>query len=467
MDDSLEEPNSFAQKPDDLQPEDDEQSSGDEEGGLDWTKLLPAAARPVIPKRGEKEFEPRAHGGTNLQTHILERSRAAMFDTLRTTRTIASKGISYGIWYPNLQRTEITIPHGIHFTTMGHSAARPTLDENGVTKVKKRLELLPEESIYLIERGTLFCWKESDVDTSHLQGFEGIAGVPMSVQQAYAEMIGKENLTLERFQVYAYLRRLGYAVTRNVAPNDSYPIPPPFDLTKRKPKQSLLARLLSPFTFTFSRVLRIFSSSFNWWKPLRLSGWVHHDYASVYRLLRFLPSGYEVPLHRPREPSPSPPSPYKIFYNVYKPSTPFKKTAPPLPDFQIVIINARTTPIPTLHELSTLFDILPELPPPLPRPRRQAYGGKPMNATTTQPSPAPTSTTIPQTPQQPPQPKTTISQRLFPSLFPSSPSEPHRKPNPFAALKQGKKIIVIAAVDNGNISFFRFSQGAFDEWPMV
>ena len=32
-------------------------------------------------------------------------------------------------------------------------------------------------------------------------------------------------------------------------------------------------------------------------------------------------------------------SPYKIFYNLYKPNTPFKKSAPPPPDFQIVVIK--------------------------------------------------------------------------------------------------------------------------------
>lgn len=111
-----------------------------------------------------------------------------------------SKGISYGIWHPLLERVEVTVSRGIHFNSMGHSVVRSTLDENGLEKVKKRLELLPEEAIYLIERGALFCWKKSDAHTAHLQGFEGIVGTPMSVQQAYAEMIGKENLTLERFQ---------------------------------------------------------------------------------------------------------------------------------------------------------------------------------------------------------------------------------------------------------------------------
>jgi len=35
------------------------------------------------------------------------------------------------------------------------------------------------------------------------------------------------------------------------------------------------------------------------------------------------------------------------------------------------------------------------------------------------------------------------------------------------ALRQGNKAVVIAAVDAGIVSFFRFGQGAFEEWPMV
>ena len=47
------------------------------------------AVRPVIPKRGEKDFEPTQGGGSGLQRHNLERARSAMFDTLRSTRTIS------------------------------------------------------------------------------------------------------------------------------------------------------------------------------------------------------------------------------------------------------------------------------------------------------------------------------------------------------------------------------------------
>jgi tRNA-splicing endonuclease subunit Sen54 len=34
-------------------------------------------------------------------------------------------------------------------------------------------------------------------------------------------------------------------------------------------------------------------------------------------------------------------------------------------------------------------------------------------------------------------------------------------------LKAGKKNVVIAAVDAGSVSFFRFGQGAFEELPMA
>jgi hypothetical protein len=48
-----------------------------------------STARPAIPKRGEKDFEPVDGGGSGLQRHNLERARSAMFDALRSTRAIS------------------------------------------------------------------------------------------------------------------------------------------------------------------------------------------------------------------------------------------------------------------------------------------------------------------------------------------------------------------------------------------
>ncbi|KAF9007910.1 tRNA-splicing endonuclease subunit sen54 N-term-domain-containing protein [Cyathus striatus] len=484
MDDSLEAPSALPPKlPEaDLAPEDDENSSGDEEdGGLDWTKLLPAASRPVIPKRGEKEFEPRGAGGTNLQLHVLERSRMAMFETLRTTRATSSKTLSYAIWYPELARAHVTITRGVHFSSMGHSAPRTVTREDGSEVVQKRLELLPEETIYLIERGSLFCYKKIGVDIENVPGLEEVPGAPISVQEAYSDMIGKEDLTLEKFQVYSYLRRLGYMITRTDPPTTYYPIPGSRPVVQSA-STSIIRRMLGFIPLWGSMLTKIVFGGLNWWKPVHISKWFHHDknYASLFRSLRFLPVGHNVQLQTPKS---DPQSPYKIFYNVYKPSTPFKKSAPPQPDFQIVVINARTTLMPTIRELTDLFDVLPELPPPVPRQRR-AYGTREPTAPampTTASTTAATNSTTPATDsaaptfqrsaraQQASLSQTSILQRLFPRLFPTITTLQNqpRRPNPFMVLKQGKKMIVVAAVDAGNTSFFRFSQGGFEELPMA
>lgn len=40
MDENLERPSTLTAKTVSVNPEDDDQSSGDEDGGLDWTKLM-------------------------------------------------------------------------------------------------------------------------------------------------------------------------------------------------------------------------------------------------------------------------------------------------------------------------------------------------------------------------------------------------------------------------------------------
>lgn len=43
--------------------------------------------KPFIPKRGEKDYEPRPTG-SSLQQHMLEKSRAAMFDAIGSARGV-------------------------------------------------------------------------------------------------------------------------------------------------------------------------------------------------------------------------------------------------------------------------------------------------------------------------------------------------------------------------------------------
>jgi tRNA-splicing endonuclease subunit Sen54 len=90
-----------------------------------------------------------------------------------------------------------------HFQTIGKN-------------VRGKEWLLPEEALFLIERGTLDCrWP-----VKRQQGDEKIHrtedGAPMSLQSAYAAFIGEGDvggkLTLEHYNVYAGLKRSGYVV---------------------------------------------------------------------------------------------------------------------------------------------------------------------------------------------------------------------------------------------------------------
>lgn len=117
----------------------------------------------------------------------------------------ASKSISYAIWIPSIARAHVTIARGTHFTAMGHSVPRSIPSKAGIPsekeKTQKRLELLPEEALYLVERGSMFCWKEEGTGDLLVPGHEDVHGTPMSVQQAYADMLGQEDLTLDKYQV--------------------------------------------------------------------------------------------------------------------------------------------------------------------------------------------------------------------------------------------------------------------------
>jgi hypothetical protein len=53
-------------------------------------------------------------------------------------------------------------------------------------------------------------------------GDDPLGELPTSLQRAYASFIGKSGLTLERYQVFARLRRLGYIVVRALTWDESY-----------------------------------------------------------------------------------------------------------------------------------------------------------------------------------------------------------------------------------------------------
>lgn len=159
--------------------------------------------------------------------------------------------------------------------------------------------------------------------------------------------------------MYAYLKRLGYVVTRVRQPTPSYPVPPPYPMQVSAIQQKSIQIALYPIRFVLSRIATLFIPTFDWWKPITISPLLgintNHRWSdtlldcttltvhtgSIFRALRFIPHGHNVPLKaKPQSPL-TEDSPYVHFFNVYKPNTPYKKTSPPVPDFAISVVRWR------------------------------------------------------------------------------------------------------------------------------
>jgi tRNA-splicing endonuclease subunit Sen54 len=139
-----------------------------------------------------------------------------------------------------------------------------------------------------------------------------------------------------------------------------------------------------------------------------------------------------------------------------------------------ILSSARKTPMPSLYELTSLYESAPLLPPPEPRkrnpPQLQGVSYKKTQAQAQARTQATTNT----------EPHIQSSKHfllrslrwILSWLWPWSnnpddhPKKPEpRKLNPFMILRAGKKTAVIAAVDAGNVNFYRFAMGAFEEGP--
>lgn len=99
---------------------------------------------------------------------------------------------------PQHSLAKVVDARGTVFDTVGFTIRRQNATH-------KRLELLPEEVLYLVERGSMLCWRESP--NAPLQEEDDIhdpvklIGEPMSVQQCFTEMLGVEGIGLEQYQV--------------------------------------------------------------------------------------------------------------------------------------------------------------------------------------------------------------------------------------------------------------------------
>lgn len=278
-----------------------------------------------------------------------------------------------------------------------------------------------------------------------------LSDLPMSLQGAYATFISDDDLTLAMYTVFAGLRRSGYTVIRaptwdnspastskkqpddTTGPDSTFtqneiasPSPPTIQqsLFHWPSLRSFLARV---FHLLFRREARSrpyerHPNSSPSLGPLVAPG-LYRSYADIYRALTLVPfhdpTSRPSRLHAPAIPNPSsntsvspPPTtcpstpttpPSRICYHVYKPTTPYRKTSPPPPDFHLAVIDARSHPtIPHLTELGTLLEEMP--------------------------------------------------------LHDPKEDEKLKKGRPEMRLKAGTRSVVLAVVDNGVVSFLRIAE---------
>ncbi|EXJ94228.1 hypothetical protein A1O1_02621 [Capronia coronata CBS 617.96] len=422
----------------------------------------------IIPKRGTKDFEPNP---TRSQASALDAARLAMHTALSAVRVHAGKNHLVGQFLPNEEdwrwdENGSGVRHGrcvvVYKFKSTHLKVMGQADRNNW------VWLLPEEALFLLERGSLdIRWPDplggendgtsaaleetihavSEGDFQHQSSQAGsepetatetstpaeqseivhaesslrqedpeVCELPMSLQGAYASFIGKDGLTLERYSVYAGLKRAGYVVQRAPTWHDTDPAPVnghaddqvSHGSTHNAPTTTSSSSA-STSTLVSSQPSRPFAASpaslihrlVSWLfrprqgescpslGPLVAPG-LYRNYADIFRALALIP--YHDPTNSPKtttvtthsltgdtstptslpsttsdDPSSSastrnPQPPFRVHFHVWKPSGAhaYRKTAPPPPDYRIAVVDARTTSLPTLTQIGDLLDSQPE-----------------------------------------------------------------------------------------------------------
>lgn len=363
----------------------------------------------VLPRRGVKDFEPTT---LSSQRSTLEASRDAMHTALSYPRLHLGKSHIVGVYIPDPQMWFGGPEQGrcVRVNSFNSGYGRSM----GAGDRKNRFWLNGEEALFLLETGRCDVrWAEQravkrrrveglsgkserpvdfiplgtelDEDEGHAAQIQDeqaeededddieASELPMSLQGAYASLIGKSGLTLERYLVYAGLRRLGYTVVRAPTWSDAdagllgqaKPHGLPLELAQRvAPSSSLISDVSSlihrlvQYLFTPDRTKACPSLG-----PLVAPG-LYRNYNDIFRALSLIP--YHELNAVPQTTHPFPP--FRIAYHVYKPNTLYRKTLPPPPDFRIAVVDARATSVPTLDQIGALLDSMP--PDELPKDKR-------------------------------------------------------------------------------------------------
>ncbi|KAL8776686.1 MAG: hypothetical protein Q9213_008174 [Squamulea squamosa] len=372
------------------------ESDSENDAPLDFRHLIPTNNH-ALPRRGVKDFE---YHGTNSQISVLEGSRQAMHEALGVGRLHGQKSSLVGYFDLDCPGEESGVGEEDGMSSGGTKKERPVVVEKplgqhirtmGMADKNGGLWLLPEEVVYLVERASLDVRYRATIQ-EHLDADEKLAegdnkdggsdtegevkgwdGISMSLQACYAHFIGCDGLTLERYTVYAALRRSGYIVQRAPGWNGAgseilQPTPlPPQTLSTEKPRGQNIWQWL--YTTLLAQEPRKPSPL----GPLVTPG-LYRNYSDIYRFIHLIPSYTPSPIQYPQmlhpaaslppsNPFSSGPPALQIHFNIHKPNPRFRKTAPGPPDYHICVINAREEDFPTLSQLDGLLNSVPYDPP--------------------------------------------------------------------------------------------------------
>ncbi|CUM52717.1 unnamed protein product [Debaryomyces tyrocola] len=312
----------------------------------------------VIPKRGEKDFEP---DGTSVQNSLLDDSRNAMYQALSYPRGHHLKQKLISVWMPNEKRALVPHAKGGFFKDIGKTA--------NFGKKIQGLWLEPLEVVYLLERGSMAIYLGDDTfetflndpNETHFDYDENL--MPLSLSHIYTLAFDGDSKLMDSYIVYAYLKRHGYLIQsfRRLDDEDQY--------SKYKQLQAHTTFLSLILRSTTSAIRHLFSGplfttfhgqlqklgifAFGSFHDLHFKTKHYFNYTSIFQTLKLIPSYSSLDsLKTATEKN----SNYVVDFNVWKPTPNFSKKNPPNPDFHICVVNTDKTKFPDLNEIHGLFN---------------------------------------------------------------------------------------------------------------
>ncbi|KAI8143695.1 hypothetical protein BJV82DRAFT_656669 [Fennellomyces sp. T-0311] len=262
-------------------------------------------------RRGQKENIYSAS-----QEEAIQQSRDALFSVIDEKKKVSDKNLSHGILDRATGLTTLTRSKGTHLRVMGHS-------------IKGSMTLYPEEAAWLINMNALH--------------------VPDATLETYFGLMFTNTdkwISFEKYQVYAYLRRLGYIVHRHSTPQRSS-ADPTMSSSLRNRCQWLIHTLIRLFKHA---AVYLFGT-----KPLIRHGQCS-TFESVYSTLRIIPSS---PWYKPFTDRET----LSFDWDVYRPNPQWKKRSPGVPDFRVAVASAREA-VPSLAKYQQLFGDLEQMTRP-------------------------------------------------------------------------------------------------------